>query len=72
MRDLMRVLEQEKHAYSDPVTEASYCISVRGKCQYMMKFSLYVLVVFATRTAVGLAALASSLLHFLGLLNGNN
>lgn len=21
MRDLMRVLEQEKHAYSDPVTE---------------------------------------------------
>lgn len=23
MRDLMRVLEQEKHAYTDPVTEVS-------------------------------------------------
>lgn len=28
MRDLMRVLEQEKHAYSDPVTEVSITSTV--------------------------------------------
>ena len=32
MRDLMKVLEQERHAYSDPVTEVKQCVVVYKVC----------------------------------------
>lgn len=39
LRDLMRVLEQEKHAYTDPVTEV--CI-IAAREMYLFLFSSFV------------------------------
>lgn len=48
MRDLMRVLEQEKHAYTDPVTQ------VRGGCVVrMLRFFIFFLGPFCSTLAGG-------------------